>query len=67
MSIPLWDEGNVLACVCVAHCDRCDARNRCVQIFCLQPRTHINLCFECWSDLSLCVSEYCVSKLEENS
>jgi hypothetical protein len=59
MSTPIWDEGNVAACLCATQCDRCDKRGRCIQILSmpvgepvLNPRGRVNLCFECYGDLS---------------
>lgn len=54
MSTPIWDEGDVLASLCVTGCDRCDEHARCLQLFLVQPlprRNHINLCLKCFVQL----------------
>jgi len=52
MSTPIWDQGDVAACVCAQHCHRCKKRGRCVQLFAVGPQLMMNLCLECFLDLA---------------
>lgn len=52
MSTPIWDDGPLLASICVTDCDKCRAaRVRCVQL-CLHPpgrdSSWINICLPCF-------------------
>jgi hypothetical protein len=57
VSKPIWDEGSVLACLCVQTCARCNARGRCLQLW---HRTDergnhqidLNLCMDCFWELA---------------
>lgn len=63
MSIPIWDSGDLVACLCVQRCDRCDNRGSCVQL--RTEENQIDICIACFCQLAYSVGKFAGETLRE--